>query len=52
VSRTVHGTKTDAQKIAAELSLKPSKSGGRTVAELLDAWLAMKEAAQLAVRRC
>lgn len=44
VSRTVHGAKRDAQRLAAELSLKPSNSGGRTVAELLDAWLELNEA--------
>jgi integrase len=44
VSRTVHGTKKDAQRVAAELSLKPSNSGGRIVAELLDAWLELNEA--------
>jgi integrase len=40
----VHGTKKDAQRVAAELSLKPSKAGGRTVAELLDAWFELNEA--------
>jgi integrase len=39
VSRTVHGTKRDAQRAAAEMTLRPSKSGGRTVAALLDLWL-------------
>lgn len=39
VSQTVHGTKRDAQRAAAEMTLRPSKSGGRTVAALLDLWL-------------
>jgi hypothetical protein len=38
------GTKKDAQRVAAGVSVKPSKSGGRTVAELLDAWLELNEA--------
>jgi integrase len=44
VSRTVHGTKKDAQRVAAELTLKPSHAAGRTVTELLDAWLELNEA--------
>jgi integrase len=43
VSRTVHGTKKDAQRLAAELTLKPSQAAGRTVGELLDAWLELNE---------
>lgn len=42
VSRTVHGTKRDAQKVAAELTLKPSNAGGRKVAALLEEWLEIK----------
>ena len=44
VSRTVHGTKRDAQRAAAEMTLRPSKTGGRTVADLLDLWLEQNEA--------
>ncbi len=40
VSRTVHGTKKDAQRAAAEMTLRPSRNaGGRRVANLLDDWL-------------
>ena len=40
LSRTVRGTKKDAQRVLAELTLAPPTSaGGRTVADLLDAWL-------------
>jgi len=39
VSRTVHGGKKDAERVAAELSLKPAKPDARrTVAELLKVW--------------
>jgi integrase len=39
-SRTVHGTKRQAQRIAAELTVRPpAASEGRTVADALDAWL-------------
>ena len=44
VSRTVHGTKKDAKRVAAELTMKPSNAGGRTVGELLDRWLELNEA--------
>jgi len=38
VSRTVHGTKRTAQRVAAELTVKPPPPGeGHTVADLLDA---------------
>ena len=43
VSRTVRGTKKDAQRVAAELTLKPSNAAGRTVTQLLDAWLELNE---------
>jgi hypothetical protein len=36
MSRTVHGTKRDAQRAAAEMTLRPSKSARRTVGDLLD----------------
>jgi integrase len=40
VSRTVRGSKRDAQRLAAELTVvRPSPSSGRTVADVLDAWL-------------
>jgi len=40
VSRTVRGTKRDAQRVAAQLTIAPpSADAGRTVAEALDAWL-------------
>ena len=40
MSRTVHGTKRDAQRVAAELTVAPpSPLAGRTVAEAMDAWL-------------
>ena len=43
VSRTVHGTKRDAQRVAAELTVKPSRNaGGRKVGQLLDEWLEIK----------
>jgi integrase len=39
-SRTVHGTKRQAQRVAAELTVRPpAVSEGRTVADALDAWL-------------
>jgi hypothetical protein len=40
VSRTVHGTKRQAQRVAAELTVAPpAPSAGRIVADALDAWL-------------
>ena len=40
VSKTVRGTKRDAERIAAELTVRrPARAAGRTVAELLDLWL-------------
>ena len=40
MSRTVRGSKRDAQRLAAELTVAPpSRSAARTLAELLDAWL-------------
>jgi integrase len=44
ISRTVHGTKRDAQRVAAELTLRPAQTGGRTVADLLDLWVQHNEA--------
>lgn len=42
VSRTVRGGRRDAERMAAELTLKPSRSAGRSVADLLQAWLEVK----------
>ncbi|MCP3879378.1 MAG: site-specific integrase [Sulfitobacter sp.] len=43
LSRTVHGTKRDAQRVAAELTVKPSRNAaGRKVGQLLDEWLEIK----------
>jgi integrase len=41
VSRTVHGGKRDAQRVAAELESGPGRASGagRTVADVLDAWV-------------
>lgn len=45
VSRTVHGGKKDAQRVAAELTARgPSRTGGLTVADLLDEWVELHEA--------
>jgi hypothetical protein len=42
VSRTVHGSKRAAQRVAAELTVvPPSRSAAVTVADVLDAWLEM-----------
>jgi integrase len=44
VSKTVRGTKKDAQRLAAQLTLRPAPSAGRrTVAELLDEYVKHKE---------
>lgn len=43
ISRTVHGSKRDAQRVAAELTLRPAQTGGRTVADLLDLWVQQNE---------
>ena len=46
MSRTVRGGKRDALRAAAEMTLQPvNRSGGRTVAELLTAWLDLNRAA-------
>lgn len=45
VSRTVRGTKRDAKRVAAELTVKPPKrESGRTVGQVLDLWVEMNEA--------
>ncbi len=43
ISRTVHGSKRDAQRVAAELTVRPAHTGGRTVADLLDLWVQQNE---------
>jgi hypothetical protein len=43
LSKTVRGTKRDAQRLAAQLTLRPSPTAGRrTVAELLDDYVKHK----------
>jgi integrase len=43
VSRTVHGTKKDARRAAAELTVKPARNaGGRKLSQLLDEWIDIK----------
>ena len=43
MSRTLRGTKKDAQRVAAQLTLKPTPAAGRrTVAELIDAYVKHK----------
>jgi len=44
VSRTVRGTKRDALRAAAEMTLKPSRAAGRTVEVLVGEWLAVNQA--------
>ena len=45
ISRNVRGTKKEAQRVLAELTLAPpSNAHGRTVADLLDAWLPVARA--------
>ena len=40
VSRRVHGMKKDALRVAAELTVAPvGRASGRTVADVLDAWV-------------
>ena len=44
VSRTVQGTKRDAMRVAAQYDSAPVATGaGRTVAEMLDAWIELNE---------
>lgn len=44
VSRTVQGTKRDAMRLAAQFDSAPSSSGaGRTVAEMLEAWVELND---------
>jgi hypothetical protein len=45
VSRTVHGTKKDAQRAAAEMTVQPPGQGaGRTVADALRQWADVNDA--------
>lgn len=51
-SRTVHGLKRDAQRVAAELTARPvGRSAGRTVGDALEAWLAANDATWAASSR-
>jgi integrase len=44
VSRTVQGTKRDAIRLAAQLDAAPASNGaGRTVAEMLEAWVELND---------
>lgn len=44
VSRTVHGGKRDAERVAAQLTVSGTRqSGGRTVSDLLQDWIALNE---------
>jgi integrase len=44
VSRTVQGTKRDAMRVAAQYDSAPAATGaGRTVAEMLDAWVELND---------
>ena len=45
VSRTVHGTKKDALRVAAELTVAPSgRAAGRSVSDVLEAWVRRHDA--------
>ena len=45
VSRTVHGTKKDALRVAAELTVAPAgRAAGRSVSDVLDAWVRKHDA--------
>jgi integrase len=39
ISRTVRGSRRAAERVAAELELRPAMSAGRTVADVLDLWV-------------
>lgn len=46
VSRTVRGGKKDAQRVAAEMTIRPTgRAAGRAVADVLDQWVEHNEAA-------
>ena len=52
VSRTVRGTKKDAQRVAAELTVRPvTRAASATVAELLAQWVEQNEATWAASTR-
>ena len=42
LSKTIHGGKRDALRVAAEMEVGPGRAspGGRTVSDVLDAWVA------------
>ncbi len=42
-SRTVRGGKRDANRVAAELTVRPSNTGGRTVRDLVEQWFETNE---------
>lgn len=43
VSRTVHGTKKDAKRVAAQLDIRPKRNaGGKKVGQVLDEWIEVK----------
>lgn len=45
VSRTVHGTKKEAKRVAAEMTVQPSRNaGGRKVGHVLDEWVDLNSA--------
>jgi hypothetical protein len=41
-SKTVRGGKRDAERVAAELSVKPARSGRRTAKEAIEAWVELR----------
>jgi integrase len=41
-SKTVRGGKRDAERVAAELSVKPARAGRRTVKEAIEAWIELR----------
>ncbi|MCP4384712.1 MAG: hypothetical protein GY798_25415 [Hyphomicrobiales bacterium] len=50
VSRTIRGTKRDAQRVVPELTVKPARNaGGRKLAQLLDEWIDIKRPGWAAV---
>ena len=52
VSQTVHGSKREAQRVAAELTARgQSRAGGRTIADLLDEWVELNEASWASASR-
>src|SRR5437764_14119683 len=41
ISKTVRGSKREAERVAAELTMRPSRAGTKTVGQLLDDWYAL-----------